>query len=841
MAVSKSGRRVFRAMRASMWLALALAMAGAPTLSQAQSAVQAAPPTGSQGASAATSASSRAAVDQADAALAATNQVPGVAPAAGGAGINLAVGEQQVVRHIQVIGNERIDPQTITAYFGIHDGDTIDQARLDRAVKGLFATELFSDVKVDLHDGTLTVQVVENPIVNEVTFEGNSNIKTDKLEDEIQTRPRGVFTKAKVQEDVGRIIELYRRDGRISADVTPEIVQLPQRRVDVIFKIKEGPKSGIIQVNFLGNRQFSSAELAGVVVTKASAWYKFFTSNDNYDPDRVEYDREQLRKFYRNRGYYDFRMISSVAELDVKRNGFAVTYVLQEGEMYRFGKVTVHAELKKLNPDILREFLPIKTGQVYSDDKIEKATDAITFAAGAAGYAFVDVHPRYTANPKTHTVDVDFDVREGPRVYIGRIDIVGNTQTMDYVIRREMLVHEGDAYNQAEVDRSKQQIKNLGFFKDVDITNQPGSSPDKTNLLVKVTEQSTGQLSFSVGYSTIDQLIANVGVTQSNFRGRGENLSATVSAGYLQQILDLSFTEPHFLERNMSAGFDLFAQRYDFSLYTSYISTSVGGTFHVSFPLARNALFTVRYTLRTDDIIIDPSLCVPGQETVSIALCTEGGSYLTSAFGYTLGYDARNDVRNPTRGFYINVSQDVAGFGGTVHYVSSQLRDGWYYGWAKDWIFSFSSSAKYIDGWNGDSIRIGDRFYEGGDTFRGFQIDGVGPRDVQYGDALGGKLDVIGTIEQTFPNLLPEQYGVHTLLFVQAGTVGLLDRADTINPYTHLPLPNVLYNLALRASAGISVFWKSPLGPLEFDFSQIIHREYYDQTLLFNFQTSTRF
>ncbi len=764
-----------------------------------------------------------------------------MAPAAGGAGINLAVGEQQVVRHIQVIGNERIDPQTITAYFGIHDGDTIDQARLDRAVKGLFATELFSDVKVDLHDGTLTVQVVENPIVNEVTFEGNSNIKTDKLEDEIQTRPRGVFTKAKVQEDVGRIIELYRRDGRISADVTPEIVQLPQRRVDVIFKIKEGPKSGIIQVNFLGNRQFSSAELAGVVVTKASAWYKFFTSNDNYDPDRVEYDREQLRKFYRNRGYYDFRMISSVAELDVKRNGFAVTYVLQEGEMYRFGKVTVHAELKKLNPDILREFLPIKTGQVYSDDKIEKATDAITFAAGAAGYAFVDVHPRYTANPKTHTVDVDFDVREGPRVYIGRIDIVGNTQTMDYVIRREMLVHEGDAYNQAEVDRSKQQIKNLGFFKDVDITNQPGSSPDKTNLLVKVTEQSTGQLSFSVGYSTIDQLIANVGVTQSNFRGRGENLSATVSAGYLQQILDLSFTEPHFLERNMSAGFDLFAQRYDFSLYTSYISTSVGGTFHVSFPLARNALFTVRYTLRTDDIIIDPSLCVPGQETVSIALCTEGGSYLTSAFGYTLGYDARNDVRNPTRGFYINVSQDVAGFGGTVHYVSSQLRDGWYYGWAKDWIFSFSSSAKYIDGWNGDSIRIGDRFYEGGDTFRGFQIDGVGPRDVQYGDALGGKLDVIGTIEQTFPNLLPEQYGVHTLLFVQAGTVGLLDRADTINPYTHLPLPNVLYNLALRASAGISVFWKSPLGPLEFDFSQIIHREYYDQTLLFNFQTSTRF
>ena len=459
-----------------------------------------------------------------------------------------------VVQHIVIQGNERIDPETILSYLPIHAGQTVDPAIIDQALKALFATDLFADVKIDLQEGNLLVQVVENPIVNQVTFEGNSNIKTDKLQDEIQVRPRGVFTKAKVEEDVGRIIELYRREGRISATVTPKIVQLPQRRVDLIFEIKEGPKSGIIQVNFLGNNKFSSADLSGVIVTKSSAWYKFFSSNDNYDPDRIEYDREQLRKFYRNRGFYDFRIISSVAELDVTRNGFAVTYALSEGAMYRFGKVTVHAELKKLNPDILRQYLPIKSGEVYSDDKIEKATDAITFAAGAAGYAFVDVRPRYTPNPRTHTVDVAFDVKEGPRVYIGRIDIVGNTQTLDYVIRREMIVQEGDAYNRALVDRSKQQIKNLGFFKDVEITNVPSSSPDRTDLLVNVTEQPTGQLSFSVGYSSIDLLVANIGVTQSNFRGRGENLSATVSAGYLQQIADLSFTEPHWLNRNMSAG-----------------------------------------------------------------------------------------------------------------------------------------------------------------------------------------------------------------------------------------------------------------------------------------------
>ena len=309
-----------------------------------------------------------------------------------------ASGVSGVVTHIALQGNERIDPETILSYLPIHTGETVDPPKLDQALKALYATDLFSDVKVDLQDdGNLVVQVVENPIVNQVTFEGNSNIKTDKLEDEIQVRPRGVFTKTKVEEDVSRIIELYRREGRISATVTPKIVQLPQRRVDLIFEIKEGPKSGIIQVNFEGNSKFSTAELSGVIVTKASAWYKFFSSNDNYDPDRVEYDREQLRKFYRNRGFYDFRIISSVAELDLQRNGFAITYALSEGAEYRFGKVTVHAELKKLNPDILRQFLPIKSGQVYSDDKIEKATDSITFAAGAAGYAFVDVRPRYTA------------------------------------------------------------------------------------------------------------------------------------------------------------------------------------------------------------------------------------------------------------------------------------------------------------------------------------------------------------------------------------------------------------------------------------------------------------
>jgi outer membrane protein insertion porin family len=746
-----------------------------------------------------------------------------------------------VVGRIVVEGNQRIDSETILSYLPIGVGDQVDSAKIDAALKALFRTDLFSDIKIDLQGSDLIVRVVENPIINQVLFEGNSNLKEDKLKDEVQIRPRGVFTKAKVEEDVGRIVELYRRSGRISATVTPKIVQLPQRRVDLIFEINEGPKSGILRVNFLGNVQFSDGALRNVVVTKESAWYKFFQSNDNYDPDRIEYDREQLRKFYRNRGFYDFRIISSVAELQPYQNGFAVTYTLSEGHQYRFGKMTVHAELKKLNGDILRQILPIKEGQLYSDDRIEKATDALTFAAGAAGFAFVDVRPRYTPNPAKRTVDVTFDVKEGPRVYIDRIDIVGNTQTLDYVIRRQLGVAEGDAYNRALVDRSKNSVKALGFFKDVDITTVPGSAPDRTNLQVKVTEQPTGQLSFSAGYSSLDKVVADIGITQSNFRGRGENLSARISAGSLQQQIDLSFTEPHFLNRDLQGGFDIYGQRYDFTEQASYTTTSIGGTFHVAFPLAPNAVLSTRYTIRTDDVIVAESLCAPGAELVSIVLCEQRGSYLTSLVGYTLGLDRRNDPQNPTRGFFANFSQDVAGFGGTVHYVRSEARFGVYHGLNKDFIFSFTGSAGYVDGWNGDTIRITDRFYKGGDDFRGFQIAGIGPRDTQFGDALGGKLYAIGTMEMTIPTKLPEQYGIHAALFTDFGTLGLLDRTNKFNPNTNLPLIGVKDDLGLRASAGVSVFWKSPLGPLRFDFSQIIKRDPYDRTELFRFSTSTRF
>jgi outer membrane protein insertion porin family len=756
-----------------------------------------------------------------------------------------------VVRRIDVRGNERIEPATVISYLPIQVGETIDPAKIDLALKSLFRTDLFSDVRIDLQaDGALLVTVEENPIINRVLFEGNKSMKEDKLKDEVSVRPRGIFTRSKVQSDVARIVELYRRAGRISANVTPQIVQLPQKRVDLIFKIDEGPKSGILRVNFLGNKAYSDNDLRDVVVTEQSRWYRFFSSNANYDPDRLEYDREQLRKFYRNRGYYDFRVSSAVAEFAPDKNGFAITYTIDEGRAFKFGKVSVETDLKKLNPDVLKALIPFRSGQVYEDQKIEQATDALTFAAGAAGFAFVDVRPRYTPNRETGLVDVTFDVKEGPRVYVDRIDIVGNTQTLDYVIRREMNLVEGDPYNRALVDRSKNQVKALGFFKDVDITETPGSAPDRTNLQVKVAEQPTGEFSFSAGYSSVDQVVVDLGVTQRNFRGRGQDVRARLSLGSVRQQLDLGFTEPRFLGRDLAAGVDVYYYRYDLTSISTapYQTTSIGTNLRLNFPMSLNSRGSLIYTLRNDDVTVGESLCTAAYQATS--LCSQRGSFLTSLVGYGYRLDHRNDPIAPTRGYYLQFNQDFAGVGGAVKYIRTEGETGWYHGFTKSLVLSAVGSAGYVNGWGGDHVRINDRFFKGGDNFRGFQTAGIGPRDVTGGrsDALGGKGYAIGSVELTVPTFLPEQYGIKAALFSDFGVLGGLDSTDKaqngqlVDPtQPTLGRVDIRDNYALRASGGVSVFWRSPMGPIRFDFSQVLAKQDYDKTELFRFSTGTRF
>ena len=739
------------------------------------------------------------------------------------------------IRNILVEGNERIESATIVSYLPIAPGDTVDAARLDLALKTLTRSDLFADVRISVVGQDLVVKVIENPIINQVIFEGNSAISLDKLKDETNVHPRGIFTKSNVLQDVQRIVELYRRSGRISAVVTPKVVELPQKRVDLIFEISEGPKTGILSINFFGNKAFNDAALRDVVVTKESSWYKFFASNDNYDPDRIEYDREQLRKYYSNRGYYDFHVISSVAELEPNQRNFAVTYTIDEGEKYRFGKMTVKTDLKKLNGDLLKLILPIREGQIYQSDKIESAVDSLTFAAGAAGFAFVDIRPRQVENKKNHTIDVVFEIKEGPRVYVERIDIVGNTRTLDPVIRRELRLAEGDAYNRVLVDRSKTEIKRLDFFKTVDIEQLPGSAADQTVLRVKVEEQPTGELSFGAGYSSVDKLLLDAGISEKNFRGRGQDLRLRASIGSLRQQIDFSFTEPRFQGRDLRAGVDLYSYRYDFTSQAGFDSESIGGGLRLGFPLSPNAFLNTRYQLHADQVIVDDSLCAEG--AISVTICDQRGSSLTSLVGYSLFLDYRNDPLHPTRGYFVNLKQDFAGIAGNVRYLRTEVNGATYYGFAPGWVGTFNGSAGFIDGWGGDDVRINDRFFKGGDTFRGFQVAGIGPRDTNSNlqEALGGKLYAIGTTELTLPTPLPAQYGIKTSLFSDFGTLGLVDKDVKIGN------PTVKDDLALRASAGLSVFWTSPLGPIRLDFSQVLAKEQYDKTETFRFSTSTQF
>lgn len=769
------------------------------------------------------------------------------------------------IRQVIIQGNQRLENGTVQSYLLLGPGDPFDPSLIDLSLKTLFATGLFADIAIKEQNGALVVSVVENPIINRVIFEGNRALKEDKLREEIEAQPRSIFTRARVQSDVQRIIELYRRSGRFAATVTPKIAEQPQNRVDLIFEVTEGPVTDVRRINFIGNVIFTDAELRRILATEESRWWKLLTSNDNYDPDRMEYDRELLRQFYGDKGYADFRVVSAIAELTPDRKNFYITFTIDEGIKYRFGELTVETELDALDTEILRRLIPIKSGSLFKNKSIENAVDGLTFAAGATGYAFVEVRPQRQRNREQRTVDINFLVNEGPRVYIERIDVVGNTRTLDRVVRREVQLVEGDAFNRALLDRSRNLIRRLGFFKEVEITELPGSKPDRAVVVVNVEEQPTGELSFGAGFSSVDSFLLDVSISERNFRGRGQFLRFAVSASTRRRSVDVRFTEPRFLGRNMSAGFDLFNIRSDFLREASFETESFGGGMRLGLPITGNSSLFLRYTLRNDtisapqtiatDLFGNPILDTNGNFTLtciaSDQICSQVGSRLTSLVGFTLRWDRKNDPISPTRGFDISLDQDFAGFGGDVRFLRTRLNANVYRGIIKDFILSAHADAGFITGWGGEDVRINDRFFKGGLSFRGFDVAGIGSRIVEFvpdangntievsRDALGGKAYAIGSIELEFPIGLPEEYGIKGALFTEFGTLGLLDASDKVvsDPTRFV----VRDDLALRASAGVSIFWDSPFGPVRFDFSDVFQSETYDDIKTFRFSQTTRF
>lgn len=747
---------------------------------------------------------------------------------------------QPVVQQILVQGNQRVEADTVLSYLLIQPGRPLDPQTVNLSIQTLWATGLFSDVQIQQQGNLAVVLVQENPIINRVVLEGNRAMDDDKITDEIQAQPRAIFTRARVQSDVQRIIEVYRRSGRFAATVTPKIIELPQNRVDLIFEISEGPVTGVSRINFIGNDSFSDRRLRRELVTRESRWWRFFSSNDNYDPDRLEYDRELLRQYYQNRGYANFRVLSSVAELTPDQERFYITITIDEGEVYNFGEITVDSQIEELNNEFLQAILPINTGDTYRADAIENSIDTLTFAAGASGYAFINIRPIIERNRETQTVDVEFVLDEGPRVYIERIDIVNNTRTLDRVIRRELDVVEGDAFNRVLIDRSRNNVRRLGFFEEVEVTETPGSSADRARLLVDVTEQPTGELAFGAGFSSTDAFLVDLSISERNLRGRGQFLRFRISASSRRETIDIRFTEPRFLDRNLAAGFDLFRVNSDFLSEASFQTESTGGSVRLGFPVTANTNMQLRYTIRNDNVLVFSS--------ASAALQSQSGNRTTSVLGYSFSWSQLNDPIEPSDGFRFTVSQDLAGLGGDVNYVRTEIQSAFYHGLWRDIVASFTANTGFILGWGGDSIRINDRFFKGGNSFRGFDVGGMGPRTVSrnedtgelnLGDSLGGRLYAIGALEVSFPLGLPEQYGISGSVFTEFGTLGLLDTVDQIDEVTS-PVFTV-DDLALRASAGVSIFWDSPFGPVRFDFAEAFIAEEYDRTEFFRFSTRTGF
>ena len=746
---------------------------------------------------------------------------------------------------IRVEGNKRVEPETVKTYLTFNVGDPYDLARVDESLKALFATGLFQDVRIRREGGTVVIVVVENPIVSRVAFEGNKEVEDDALTAEVQLKPRTVYTRARVQADVRRILDVYRRQGLYAAQVDPKIIYLENNRIDVVFEINEGPTTKVRAINFIGNTAFSDSQLRYVISTTRTTLLSFLKNTNIYDPDRLNLDRELLRQFYMKNGYADARIISATADLDRDGRGFFITFTVDEGPKYRFGDIDIETTLPSLDPRALRGSLATKPGRVYNGQRVEKTAEALTIGASQQGYAFAQVRPRFDRDEINRRINITYMIEEGPRVYIERINIVGNFRTQDDVIRREFVLAEGDAFNRLLVEAARRRLRSLGFFKTVEIDTEPGSAPDRVIVIVRVQEQPTGELSFGAGYSTSEGVIGDISVAERNLMGKGQYVRLGFSGSLERAQVDFSFTEPRFLDRNLAAGFDLFHKEVDFTNVASYRERNTGGNLRMGFPIAFNTQLGLRYRLEREEIY-------DVADNASLAVKAAEGESIVSSVGFTVAYDTRNLPQSPTSGVFASFSEDLAGVGGDVNYFRSVVDGRGYYPVTPKITLVGRALAGYISGWGGEDVRMTDLFFKGGETIRGFERAGIGPRDAcenaatgkRIGDCtkdpLGGQAFWATTAELRFPlPFIPDNLGMQGAVFIDAGSLweasGLAlaavdDEGSFINDTADV-----------RMSSGVSIIWQSPLGPLRADLAQALLKASYDRTELFRFGASTAF
>ena len=737
--------------------------------------------------------------------------------------------QAQNIRAMRVTGNQRLEAQTILSYIRLRIGQEWSSAAGDQALKDLYATELLASAQIRFEDGTVVIEVQENPVVNRIILEGNKRIKDEKILPEIKVAPRQIFTRSKVRADVSRIIELYKRQGRFAATVEPKMVMLEQNRVDIVFEIVEGQKSKVRQINIIGNEKFSDGKLRGEMVTKQTGITKIFSSSTSYDPDRMAFDQQKLRQFYLTEGYADFRVVSAVAELTPDKRDFIITYVVEEGDRYRFGDVTVDSQLRDFDGEKLAQNLPMKKGDWYNAKQVEDTIEGLNETAGTFGYAFADVRPRYDRSKDDLTMGITFVINEAPRVYVESIDINGNTLTQDKVIRREFRIGEGDAFNSIQVKRSTNRIKSLGYFQEkFEIEQKPGSAPDRIKLEANIEEKPTGELQLSAGFSSIESFIFQASVRQRNFRGRGQTIGLSGSYSRYTKSVEASFTEPYLFDKNVSVGFDIYRRDYrSFRFLTSdrdrtYQQATTGFQLRAGLPVTEYLTAVARYTLNYDDITLDRNQFFfdfdgDGVETCEPILagrylCEAIGKRTSSIFGLSLIYDRLDNRIRPTRGLLASISADYAGLGGSVKYGRIRANGANYWPLGSGFVFSVQGEGGLIKSFDNsgdpltgiDDVRLTDRFYLGEPQIRGFDIRGVGPRVIRYpyidtdedgildsiseqrnqstDDALGGKYYYLARAELEIPlGSGAREMGLRPSVFIDAGSVWGIRNPQTLD------------------------------------------------------------
>ena len=724
---------------------------------------------------------------------------------------------------ILVQGAKRIDPETIISFGQIELGEKFDEVKLNEIIKNLFDTGLFADVQLSLQDGLLTVFVEENPLINRVVFEGNDRIDSDDLERELQLKPRQVFTRTKVQQDTQRLLDIYRVTGRFGVKVQPQLVMLEQNRVDLIFEIDEGNISKISKISFIGNDKFSDSKLRDVIQSKEDAFYRFLTSDGTYDPDRLNFDGELLRRFYLNNGFIDFQVVSTVGELSTGEDSFAVTFTLDEGKRYKLGKITLESAVEDIDIEDLHHLLKGLEGNWYNARLINKAVDRLVGQLGVDGFAFVDIKREIKRNVNKNAVALALYIEKTPRVYVERINIEGNSRTLDAVIRREFDLLEGDAFNVSKLRRARRSIRNLGFFSKAKVDSMPGSAKDKTIIRVSVEEKSTGEISLGAGFSSQDGPLANIGIRERNLLGKGQDLTFNFKGSAARQEFKIGFTEPYFLDRDVSAGFDLVQSTTDRQTESSFDERKAGGGLRLGYSLGPDLRQRLKYSVeRTQIRNVD--------DQASIFIKEQEGNNTVSQLSHTTSYDRLDNRRQPSKGYALSLTNDLAGLGGDARHLRSKLRAGYFVPISEDQVLSFRLETGYIKG-IGKDVKIGERFFLGGRKIRGFAPSGVGPRDLETKDVLGGNQYYTGSVELRFPIGLPNELGLKASIFSDVGSLSGLDQNSS----------QIEDSSGLRASVGMGLSWATGIGLMRLDFASAMLKEELDETEFISFSFGAGF